>query len=96
MTALLIMYSLEVDPDLGLGSWEDGVMDENSDPFPQNTGTEVYTNCWSNVWEWGHGDMAYKFANADYKVIVSKVGSCLSGARSTRSQSQIFTKLRFV
>ena len=62
------MYSLEVDPNLGLGSWEDGVMDENSDPFPKNTGREVYTNCWSNVWEWGHGEMAYKFANADYKV----------------------------
>ena len=59
---------LAVDPNMGLGSWEDGVMDHNDIPFTVNTGTEVYTNCWSNVWEWGHGERAYKFANDDYKV----------------------------
>ena len=52
-----------------LGSWEDGVMDASSTPFVIDTGTEVYTNCWSNVWEWGHGERAYKFANVDYKVL---------------------------
>ena len=79
------MSSSDVDPDLGLGSWEDGIMDENSYPFPKYTGTDVYTNCWSNVWEWGHGDVAYKFANDDYKVIVSQVASSFLGTRSTRS-----------
>ena len=69
-TTFITIFSA-VNESLGLGSWEDGIMDENSQPFNRSTDTDVYTNCWSNVWEWGHGDMAYKFANADYKVISS-------------------------
>lgn len=29
---------------------------------------KVYTYSWSNVWEWKRGSLAYKLANAGYKV----------------------------
>ena len=32
---------------------------------------KVYTYSWSNIWEWRRGSLAYKLANAGYKVIES-------------------------
>ena len=60
----------DIDPDIELASWEDGVMSiEDQTPFPiTNFKQDVYTNAWQNIWEWGNGDRAYKLANADYKV----------------------------
>ena len=44
-------------------------MDENDTPFNiSSLGVPIFTNAWSNVWEWGNGERAYRFANADYKV----------------------------
>ena len=66
-------------------------MDENSYPFNISTvqTDNVYTNCWSNVWEWGHGDMAYKFANADYKVTET--------LRNSRQQfKDLYTQTKFI
>ncbi len=52
-----------------LHSWEDGVMDEHDEPFSIATlAAPIYSNAWSNVWEYGNGERAYRLANADYKV----------------------------
>ncbi len=61
---------------MGLGSWEDGAMEpEDDEPYHFVANTSVYTNCWSNRWELGQGDRAYKFANAGYKVCLVQL-SC--------------------
>ncbi len=52
-----------------LHSWEDGVMDEQDEPFSTETlAVPIYSNAWSNVWEYGNGERAYRLANANYKV----------------------------
>ena len=54
---------------LAVGAWEDGVMDEHNNAYDINTLTDdVTVYAWSNIWEWGHGDRAYRLANAGYKV----------------------------
>ncbi|KAH3770865.1 hypothetical protein DPMN_172162 [Dreissena polymorpha] len=56
---------------LKLAGWEDGFWD-GYDPLPVedlNRQGEVYVNPWNNIWEWGSGSNAYKYANAGYKVL---------------------------
>lgn len=60
--------------DLALAGWEDGLMDTNTnEPFAreQFPNDRMLVNPWDNIWEWGAGDRAYRFANADYGVILS-------------------------
>ncbi|KAH3695198.1 hypothetical protein DPMN_082654 [Dreissena polymorpha] len=55
---------------LKLAGWEDGFWD-GYDPLSVedlNRQGEVYVNPWNNIWEWGSGSNAYKYANAGYKV----------------------------
>ena len=35
--------------------------------------TDVYTNAWQNIWEWGVAERAYKLANAGYKVCLKSI-----------------------
>lgn len=59
---------------LALVGWEDGLMDTNTDqPFEraQFKNERMLVNPWDNIWEWGAGDRAYRFANAGYEVILS-------------------------
>lgn len=59
--------------DLTFGLWGDAVVDESQNPSPveESMKGKVYTYSWSNVWEWKRGSLAYKLANAGYKVIMS-------------------------
>src|SRR5690606_16019215 len=60
--------------DLAIAGWEDGLMDTNTDqPFDlqQFPNDRMLVNPWDNIWEWGAGDRAYRFANAGYGVILS-------------------------
>lgn len=55
------------------GAWEDGLMYDkvntfNRQEFPNEN---VMVNTWDNIWEWGYADRAYRFANNDYKVVLS-------------------------
>ena len=44
-------------------------MDEHDEPFSTETlAVPIYSNAWSNVWEYGNGERAYRLANANYKV----------------------------
>jgi hexosaminidase len=51
--------------------WEDGFNKGNGIPFDRKLfpNTDVISNAWDNVWEWGEARRAYSFANAEYKVI---------------------------
>lgn len=56
---------------LDAGAWEDGVLGVNNTPYDRSylKNKNVYAYAWDNVWEWKHGDRAYKLANAGYKVM---------------------------
>lgn len=55
---------------LDTGAWEDGVLGVNNTPYDRSylKNKNVYAYAWDNVWEWMHGNRAYKLANAGYKV----------------------------
>lgn len=57
--------------ELNLLGWEDGFNKGNGIPFDRKLfpNTDVISNAWDNVWEWGEARRAYSFANAEYKVI---------------------------
>lgn len=59
--------------DLTFGLWGDAVLDKSLNPNRLEEGMKgkVYTYSWSNVWEWKRGSLAYKLANAGYKVVMS-------------------------
>ena len=71
---------------LDLGAWEDGVLGVQNTPYDRSflKNKEIYAYAWDNVWEWGHGNRAYKLANAGYKVLT------LSLLSSKRTFSQPF------
>ncbi|XP_061190881.1 beta-hexosaminidase-like [Saccostrea echinata] len=59
---------------LQVAAWADGLMIEGQTPynisdFPTKQSIIAYN--WDNLWERGHGDKAYKLANAGYKVVLS-------------------------
>ncbi|MCC5825102.1 family 20 glycosylhydrolase [Alkalimonas sp.] len=58
---------------LAMAAWEDGLMADSTRPFrrEQFNNSEVIVNAWDNIWEWGYGDRAYRFANAGYQVVQS-------------------------
>lgn len=59
---------------LAVAGWEDGLMDTNThEPFERQQfhNKRMLVNPWDNIWEWGAGDRAYRFANAGYEVIMS-------------------------
>ena len=58
---------------LKLAAWEDGLMADPEQPFARDQfqNEQVLVNAWDNIWEWGYGDRAYKFANAGYLVVQS-------------------------
>nr|ABE96869.1 beta-N-acetylhexosaminidase [proteobacterium AI21] len=58
---------------LAMAAWEDGLMADNVNPFrrDQFDNTDVIVNAWDNIWEWGYGDRAYRFANEGYQVVQS-------------------------
>lgn len=58
---------------LNLAGWEDGFVVGNGLPFDRKSflNTDVFSNAWDNVWEWGEARRAYNYANAGYKVIMS-------------------------
>lgn len=55
---------------LDLQGWEDGFIENDGMPFDRENfpNSDVISNAWDNVWEWGEGRRAYNFANAGYKV----------------------------
>lgn len=59
------------DKGLHSAAWEDGVLSEEGDPIEIPDEQTAYVNAWSNVWEWGAGGLAYRFANSGYKSIIS-------------------------
>lgn len=61
---------IAADLQLPLGGWEDGFVDGNTNPMTKASlsNVELYTMAWNNIWEWGGGNQAYKYANAGYKV----------------------------
>ncbi|XP_052788332.1 uncharacterized protein LOC128223112 [Mya arenaria] len=69
------MAALAAMKNISLGGWEDGFIDGQKSPAPiptdQMSGVELYVNPWNNIWEWGGGSNAYKYANAGYKVILT-------------------------
>lgn len=58
---------------LAMAAWEDGLMADSTRPFrrEQFDNNDVIVNAWDNIWEWGYGDRAYRFANAGYQVVQS-------------------------
>ncbi|WP_232522407.1 family 20 glycosylhydrolase [Marinimicrobium alkaliphilum] len=58
---------------LAVAAWEDGMMHDAQQPFNRDRfeNDRVLVNPWDNIWEWGAGDRAYRFANAGYEVILS-------------------------
>ncbi|KAK3094852.1 hypothetical protein FSP39_007074 [Pinctada imbricata] len=63
---------------LDIGAWEDGLWTQVTPHLisvyslpSQGKIEKVYSYAWSNIWEFGHGDRAYKLANAGYKVVLS-------------------------
>jgi hexosaminidase len=42
-------------------------------PNPDFAGASFHTYVWNNVWGWGMEDLAYRLANAGYKVVLSPV-----------------------
>ncbi|ESP01130.1 hypothetical protein LOTGIDRAFT_172759 [Lottia gigantea] len=56
---------------LDMAAWEDGVSEQQK-PFDKASlkSKDVYVYTWQNVWEWGTTDIAYRIANAGYKVIL--------------------------
>lgn len=58
---------------LAMAAWEDGLMADPVNPFQreQFENKTVIVNAWDNIWEWGYGDRAYRFANAGYQVVQS-------------------------
>ncbi|MDP4527526.1 family 20 glycosylhydrolase [Alkalimonas delamerensis] len=58
---------------LAMAAWEDGLMADSTRPFrrEQFDNSEVIVNAWDNIWEWGYGDRAYRFANEGYQVVQS-------------------------
>ena len=58
---------------LALAAWEDGLMASKQQPYnrSQFSNDRVIVNAWDNIWEWGYGDRAYRFANAGYDVVQS-------------------------
>lgn len=61
-----------MDLQLSLGGWEDGFVKDGGTPMTKEelSNVDLYVNPWNNIWEWGSGNQAYKYANADYKVKV--------------------------
>ncbi|WAQ95651.1 HEX-like protein [Mya arenaria] len=59
-----------------LGGWDDGFLNGQSSPEPipisEFSNAELFVNTWNNIWEWGGGSNAYKFANAGFKVILTQ------------------------
>jgi hexosaminidase len=55
---------------LSLAGWEDGLLGDGGYPYERDSveNDEVIGVSWSNVWEWGGGNGAYRMANANYKV----------------------------
>ena len=55
---------------VNLAGWEDGFIEGNGIPYNRSllANTEVISNAWNNVWEWGEARRAYNFANSGYKV----------------------------
>ncbi|XP_013390455.1 uncharacterized protein LOC106158882 [Lingula anatina] len=60
---------------VGLAAWEDGLLGEKGIPFNrfELENSQIYSNAWQNVWEWGGARRAYDLANAGYKVVMSQV-----------------------
>ncbi|XP_061180766.1 beta-hexosaminidase-like [Saccostrea echinata] len=58
---------------LNVGLWEDAVLNDNQEPHPveESKKGKLYTYSWTNIWEWKKGSLAYKLANAGYKVVMS-------------------------
>ncbi|XP_062609600.1 beta-hexosaminidase-like, partial [Saccostrea cucullata] len=58
---------------LSVGLWEDAVLNDNQEPHPveESKKGQLYTYSWTNIWEWRKGSLAYKLANAGYKVVMS-------------------------
>lgn len=58
---------------LAMAAWEDGLMADPDNPFrrEQFNNKDVIVNAWDNIWEWGYGDRAYRFANEGYQVVQS-------------------------
>nr|XP_022312507.1 uncharacterized protein LOC111117641 isoform X2 [Crassostrea virginica] len=58
---------------MSFGLWGDAVLDKelNPNPLEEEFKGKVYTYSWSNIWEWRRGSLAYKLANAGYKVVMS-------------------------
>ncbi|WAQ95735.1 HEX-like protein [Mya arenaria] len=59
-----------------LSGWDDGFLNGQSSPEPipisEFSNAELFVNTWNNIWEWGGGSNAYKFANAGFKVILTQ------------------------
>ena len=70
------MAKLAVEKNLPLAGWDDGFTDGQKDPQPipvrNLSNADLYVNPWNNIWEWGGGGNAYRYANAGYKVIMSQ------------------------
>ena len=65
---------------VSLACWEDGLYNGdggimNRSRLTTDTGTDVYSNAWNNVWQIGNARRAYELANAGYKV--SHFFSCI-------------------
>ena len=58
------------DLQIPLGGWEDGFVKDEAEPMTKEelSNVESFVMPWNNIWEWGSGNQAYKYANADYKV----------------------------
>lgn len=59
---------------LNLAAWEDGMMGGQEVPFPRHElpNKDVFVYAWDNVWEWDRSSRAYRFANHNYKVVMSQ------------------------
>ena len=63
---------ITADRGLGLGGWDDGVIDKEKPggqpmPLAELGNKDLTAYDWKDVWEWGPSP-AYKLANAGYKV----------------------------
>ena len=67
--------------DLALGGWEEIALikEQKADgghalaPNPKFANANIRPYVWNNVWGWGQEDIAYRLANAGYKVVLSNV-----------------------
>ena len=56
--------------ELNMAGWEDGLHAGKNMPFDRNLfkNSQILSNAWDNVWEWGAAGRAHTYANAGYQV----------------------------